>query len=44
MLDRARLLRREMTLPERLLWREMRGRPLVSMPGEPPGLRAEDIE
>ena len=28
MLDRARLLRREMTLPERLLWREVRGRRL----------------
>src|SRR5258708_15655061 len=28
MLDRARLLRREMTLPERLLWREIRGRRL----------------
>jgi hypothetical protein len=28
MLDRARQLRREMTLPERLLWREIRGRRL----------------
>jgi very-short-patch-repair endonuclease len=28
MLDRARQLRREMTLPERLLWREIRGRQL----------------
>ena len=28
MLDRARLLRREMSLPERLLWREIRGRRL----------------
>src|SRR5258708_30454054 len=28
MLDRARLLRREMTLPERVLWREIRGRRL----------------
>ena len=28
MLDRARQLRRDMTLPERLLWREVRGRGL----------------
>src|SRR5260221_9329017 len=28
MLDRAHLLRREMTLPERLLWREIRARRL----------------
>jgi very-short-patch-repair endonuclease len=28
MLDRARQLRRDMTLPERLLWREVRGRAL----------------
>ncbi|HKF77322.1 MAG TPA: DUF559 domain-containing protein, partial [Candidatus Dormibacteraeota bacterium] len=28
MLDRARQLRGDMTLPERLLWREIRGRRL----------------
>jgi very-short-patch-repair endonuclease len=28
MLDRARQLRRDMTLPERMLWREVRGRGL----------------
>ena len=28
MLERARQLRRDMTLPERLLWRELRGRSL----------------